>query len=103
MEVVSTLVRLGADLTAKTGAGQLPMALAKSDAMRSVLSAGRQSSSTVDEEESGGSESEEEEEDGDDQPPDNDFENSADAEKVATGAGASAEVGEKRKRSSQES
>lgn len=100
VEVVSTLIRLGADLNAKTGSGQLPMTLAKSDAMRSVLTAGRQTSSTVDEEESEESESEEDADDGEDQPPD-DVEISADAEKAPTES-SSAAVGEKRKRSSQE-
>ena len=88
VEVVSTLIRLGADLNAKTGSGQLPMTLAKSDAMRLVLTAGRQTSSTVDEEKTEESEPEEDGDDGEDQPPD-DVESSA-------------AVGEKRKRSSQE-
>ena len=41
VQIVSTLIELGADLSAKTGSGQLPMALAKSENMRAVLKNGR--------------------------------------------------------------
>jgi len=103
VEVVSTLIHLGADLNAKTSGGQLPMALAKSDAMRAVLTAGRQRSSTADdEEESEEGESEEEEEDDDAQPPD-EVRDQGIREEAPTDSNASAmAVGEKRKRDEQE-
>lgn len=101
VEVVSTLIHLGADLNAKTGGGQLPMTLAKSDAMRAVLTAGRQRSSTADdEEESEEGESEEEEDDA--QPPD-EVRDQGIREEAPTDSNASAmAVGEKRKRDEQE-